>query len=74
MGAMTRDGDGRKAPPLAVFAAGDIVLTPLNQRAKLTQKRAVDGYWDAVYLDDEGNPLDTSQAPTILQPKHMRHE
>lgn len=59
---------------LDVFEPGDIVVTPLNQRARLTQQRKVDGYWDAVYLDDEGNPLDSSQAPTILQPKHMRHE
>lgn len=61
---------------MTTFAPGDIVITPLGQRARLVHKRRIpdDGYWDAVYIDAEGNELDKHQAQVALQPKTMRHE
>lgn len=48
------------------YKVGDIVLTPLNQRAILTELRE-DQRWDAWYIDDDDNKI--AHASVVLNPK-----
>lgn len=51
---------------LGVFAAGDVVLTPLGRRARLM--RMLDGRWRAFYEDGA-----QAGEETILDERYLKH-